>query len=107
MRQRVLAIWFALVALALFVSAPALAADTHKGKVVEAGSGKLTMTDSKGEHQHTHEVSTDVTITCGGKKCGLEDLKAGRTVTVTMEKKGDTPVVTKIKTKGAAKKASS
>jgi hypothetical protein len=63
------------------------------------------MTDSAGEHQHTHEVPAEATILCGGKKCGLEDLKAGSTVKVTMDKKGDQTVVTMIR-EGKAQKAS-
>jgi len=76
--------------------------------VVEAGAGKLTMTDMEGKNQHTHEVPADATILCNGNKCGLEDLKAGETVKVTLGKKGDQTVVTMIsarKVKTEAKKA--
>jgi hypothetical protein len=97
MVYRRLSVYCAVLALLLFVSAPALAANSHKGKVVEAGAGKSTMTDMAGKNQHTHEVPADATILCGGKKCGLEDLKAGATVKVTMDKKGDQTVVTKIR----------
>jgi len=115
MRHRMLQLYFVVLALTFFVSAPALAARTHKGaapsihkgKVVEAGGGKLTMTDMAGK-QHEHDVPADATILCGGKKCGLEDLKAGSTITVTMEKKDDQMVVTKIRERmprNVAKKA--
>src|SRR5437016_6068872 len=45
-------------------------ADTHQGKVVETGAGKLTMTDMAGQNQHAHEVASDATITCGATACG-------------------------------------
>ena len=93
---------FGLLTLMLYVSTPVFAAhahkaggSTHKGKVVEAGGGKLTMTDMSGQNQHTHDISADTAITCGKKKCGLEDLKAGATVSVTT-KKDDSTVVTKV-----------
>jgi hypothetical protein len=95
------------LALTLFVSAPALAASSHKGKVVEAGDGKLTMTDMAGKNQHTYEIDANTTILCGRKKCGLEDLKAGSVITVTLEKKGDKPQVTRVRMRQAAKKVSS
>lgn len=75
----------AAVGLALFVCQPALAADAHEGKVVEAGAGKLTMTDKDGKNQHTHEVAKDATVTVDGKASKLEDLKAGFPVTVTID----------------------
>jgi len=90
-------------AVSLLLAAPVLAANSHKGKVVEAGGGKLTMTDMAGEHQDSHEVPAEATIRCGGKKCGLEDLKAGATITVTMGKKGDQTVVTMIREREAQK----
>jgi hypothetical protein len=92
-------------AVSLLLAAPALAANSHKGKVVEAGAGKLTMTDIEGKNQHTHEVPADATILCNGNKCGLEDLKVGETVKVTLGKKGDQTVVTMIR-EGKAQKAS-
>jgi ABC-type molybdate transport system substrate-binding protein len=72
------------------------ASDAQQGKVVEAGNGKLTMTDMAGGNQHSHDVAADVPITCGGSPCGLADLKAGATVTVTTGTKEDKPQVTKI-----------
>jgi hypothetical protein len=89
----------------LLLAAPALAANSHKGKVVAAGGGKLTMTDMAGQNQHTHAVAVDATITCGGKPCGLEDLQAGATITVTLEKTSGQTVVTMIR-EGKAQKAS-
>jgi hypothetical protein len=94
---------FGLLTLMLYVSTPVFAArahkadgSTHKGKVVEAGGGKLTMTDMSGNNQHTMDVPSDATVTCGRKKCGLEDLKAGATVAVTTKKQDDSTVVTKV-----------
>lgn len=77
---------------------PAYGASIHTGKVVEAGAGKLTMTNPQGQSQHTHEIPADAIITCGEKKCGLEDLKAGTAITVTMDKKGEQTVVTAVST---------
>jgi hypothetical protein len=104
MRQRIVPLGLAGLALMLVLSNPVFAA-SHKGKVVEAGAGKLTMTDTAGKNQHTMEVPADATITCGGKKCGLEDLKPGMSVTVTTEKTGDQSVVTKVRAGKAGKMA--
>lgn len=41
MRVRMLPLGVGLLALALAVSTPVLAADSHQGKVVSAGDGKL------------------------------------------------------------------
>ena len=84
------------VALACWAAAPAFGASSHTGKVVEAGAGKLTMTNPQGEKQHTHDIPADAVITCGGKKCALEDMKAEAVVTITMDKKGDQMVVTAV-----------
>lgn|SRR5262245_33236029 len=86
-----------LCALALLVAAPALAANSHSGKVVEAGGGKLIMTDLAGQHQHSHDVSGETKILCSGQPCGLEDLKVGDTIKVTLGKKDDQTVVTMIR----------
>jgi len=83
-------------AMSLLLAAPTLAANSHKGKVVEAGAGKLTMTDLAGQNQQTHAVAVDAIITCGGQECGLEDLQVGATITVTLEKNSGQTVVTKI-----------
>src|SRR5215510_4627264 len=71
--HRVLSVFLVALALAVWASAPAGAADMHQGKVVEVGVGKLTMTDMAGKNQHSHEVATDAAITCDGKACGLSD----------------------------------
>jgi hypothetical protein len=71
---------------------------SHEGKVVRAGDGRLTMTDKTGGAQHTHMVPREAKITLDGKECKLEDLKAGFEVKVTT--KGDAQrTVTKIEAK--------
>lgn len=95
------------LAAAAFVvfAAPAFADDekpgTHEGKVVKAEAGKLTMTDKDGKNQHTHTVPADAKVTCDGKDCKVEDLKAGYKVKVTTEKKGEKVQVTKIEAEKA------
>jgi hypothetical protein len=99
MLHRVLSVF--LVALALTMgalgcqSAPA----THQGKVVEVGVGTLTMTDTAGTNQHTHEVASNAVITCEGKPCGLTDMKVGDMVTVTTDTQDGKTLATKIAVK--------
>jgi hypothetical protein len=92
----------AVVALAVWV-VPAYAAEdkggTHEGTVVKAGDGKLTMTGKDDKKEHTHAIGADVKVTIDGKDAKLEDLKAGQTIRVTTEKKGDKVQVTKIEAK--------
>jgi hypothetical protein len=83
--SRWLPVCLAVVVLALFVAQPAMAAATHEGKVVTAANGKLTMTDKDGK-QMSHAVAPTARITLDGKACKLEDLKAGFTVKVTVDK---------------------
>jgi hypothetical protein len=71
-------------------------ATTHQGKVVAVSGNTLTMTDLAGGNQHSHDVAADATITCAGATCMLTDLKAGFTVTVTVEPQGNQTVVTRI-----------
>jgi Cu/Ag efflux protein CusF len=85
-----------IAAVALFWTTSASAADTHQGKVVETSAGKLTMTDMTGKNQHTHDISSEATVSRAGKTAALTDLKAGDSVTITMEKKGEKPAVTKV-----------
>ncbi len=77
------------------------AASTHQGKVVGVGAGTLTMTDTAGANQHTHEVAANAVITCDGNPCGLAVVKAGDTVTVTIDTKNGKPVATKIEVRKA------
>jgi hypothetical protein len=81
--NRVLSLSLAALALVLFLSQASLAADkVHEGTVVKAGDGKLTMTDKQG-NEHSHAIPATAIITCDGKDCKLEDLKAGYSVKVT------------------------
>ena len=127
MRYKGLSFYFAPLALALFMSTVALAAEiyqgkgiiagaaetqqgkstaagaaeTQQGKVIVAGAGKLTMEDMRGNMQYTHEVAPNTQIICEGKKCGLSDVKMGDLVQVTVDKQGDKTVATKIEVKKA------
>src|SRR5688572_15284621 len=99
MLSRSVFLLFACLGLALFVSRPAFAADTHEGKVVEAGKSKLTMTDKDGKNQHTHQVLNGTKITLDGKACKLDDLKAGFPVQVTVEQTSVGMAASKIEAK--------
>jgi hypothetical protein len=97
--MRVALTFVAVLALVLVVGVSAMADDkpgTHEGKVVSVAGDKLTMTDKDGKNEHSHMVPRDAKVTCDGKDCKLEDLKKGYGVRVTIEKKGDKTVVTKI-----------
>ena len=96
MWQTVLSAGVVVVLLALGGGCASPTANTHQGKVVEAGSGKLTMTDRAGGNQHSHDVAADAALTCGGQTCTLTDLKAGFTITVTVEQRGGQTLVTKV-----------
>ena len=98
-------------ALSIFVVALALTvgtwgcrntANTHQGKVVEVGAGRLSMTDTAGANQHTHNVASDAVITCEGTPCGLNDLKTGDPITVTTTTRGGVTLATKIEARKAA-----
>ena len=86
MIYRILFLSLAALALGVFASGSALAADKdseHEGKVVKAGDGKLTMTSKGKDDKHTHDVDKDAKITLDGKEAKLGDLKEGYHVTVT------------------------
>lgn len=77
-----------LFTLALATAAPAAEGErTHEGKVVKVAVNKLTMTDKDGEKEHAHTVPATAQVTCDGKNCKLDDLKAGYKVKVTMKGK--------------------
>jgi hypothetical protein len=100
--NRVLSLSLAALALVLFLSQASLAADkVHEGTVVKAGDGKLTMTDKQG-NQHSHTIPATAIITCDGKDCKLEDLKAGNSVKVTTAE--DEKTVTKVEATTKAKR---
>jgi len=92
--HRSLSLGLAALALVLFLSQTSMAADkVHEGTVVKAGDGKLTMADKQGK-EHSHTIPATAQITCDGKECKLEDLKAGYSVKVTTER--DEKTVTKV-----------
>jgi sporulation protein YlmC with PRC-barrel domain len=78
----------------------AIADDTHKGKLVEIGKGKLTMTDMDGKSRHTHDLASDLKITMNGKTAKMDDLKKDAVIEVTVEKKDGKSVVTKLEARG-------
>jgi hypothetical protein len=92
----VLPLFLMVMALAVFISVPILAADeakgakdnTHTGKVVSITGNKLVMTDRSGKNEHTHTLAADAKVFCDGKACKLSDLKPGMFIKVTT-KKGD------------------
>jgi hypothetical protein len=101
MMYRTLAGALAMLAVAIFLSAPGLAQDktgSHDGIVVKAGDSKLVMTDKAGKNEHTMTVSKTAKITCEGKECQLEDLKRGFTVRVETDAVNKT-VATRIEAK--------
>ena len=98
MLHRSLALLLAAFALALFVSQPILADDTHEGTVVKAENGKLFMKHKDGGKEHSHTLAPDAKITIDGRPAKLEDLKAGFSITVTT-KPGDKTIATKIEAK--------
>jgi hypothetical protein len=84
----------AIFAFAMVVSAPAIAADDKapvEGTVVKAADGKLTITD-KDKKEHSCTVAKDAKISCDGKDCKLDDLKAGVKVKVTVADKMATKI---------------
>jgi uncharacterized protein involved in copper resistance len=101
MLHRVVLLFFVAVALSWVMSAPAPAADSHQGKIVETSAGKLVMTDMDGKKQHPMEVPISATVTRDGKEAKLIDLKAGDTITVTTDTKEGKSMVTKVEAKAA------
>lgn len=90
----------ALVLALIIVATPVLAAgEAHEGLVLNAGDGKLTMTDKDGKNEHTHMVADDAKITRAGKDIRLNDLKKGDAVTVTTAKKAGKEMAVKIECK--------
>ena len=90
MLYRVLSVACVAMALTLLVGGATVGAqeksdagNTHEGKVVSVKGQQLTM-EAKGE-KHTHKVAPDAKITCDGKNCKLDDLKAGTMIRVTVD----------------------
>jgi hypothetical protein len=90
-----------LLGLILFLSTVTFAAETHQGKVLAVGAGKLTIVDAMSHTQLTQDVASDADILCENKQCGLSDVKAGDLVMVTVDKDGNKTVATKIEVKKA------
>ena|SRR5437773_12040812 len=103
MKPRVLPLFLAVLALALFVGLPALAddkgekGDKHEGKVVRVDGDKLVMTDKDGK-EHTHTLAAGGKVSIGDKAATLADLKAGMTICV-YTKKGDLKTATRVEAK--------
>jgi|SRR5687767_9260985 hypothetical protein len=72
---------------------------THEGTVVKAEEGKLTMLAKDNKTKHVHDIGPTAMITLDGKESKLTDLKAGFPIKVTIEKKGQENVVTKVEAK--------
>ena len=68
---------------------------THDGKMVSLAADKLVMTESSDSKQHSHALTAGVKITCDGKACQRDDLRAGMKVRVTT-KQDDQQTVTRI-----------
>jgi len=86
---RMLALVLAVLALAVFAAAPALAldkkADTHEGTFVKAAAdGKSFTMKSKEGKEHSHDLAADAKVSCDGKDCKLADLKADVKIKVTV-----------------------
>src|ERR1700730_4314139 len=94
---RLLPVVLVALAVALFVGAPLLAseesaaknANSHEGTVVsvDATGMKLVMkTSGNDAKEMTHTIADNAKITCDGKACKLDDLKAGQKIRVTTKK---------------------
>ena len=55
---------------------------THDGKVSSITGDELVMIGKDGK-KHTHPLAADAKVTCDGKVCKCEDLKAGMKIRVT------------------------
>jgi hypothetical protein len=94
MKNRLLTVCLAVLALALFVSVRALADDKKDnknqmdGKIVRIEGNRLVMTDKDGKNEHTHTIAADARVMCDGKECKLTELKKDQAVRVTT-KDGD------------------
>ena len=69
---------------------------TFVGKVVKVEAGELTMTDNRGGDAFTLPVPDEAEVTYDRKNYKLTDLEVGAPIEVTIEKKGDEAVVTKV-----------
>jgi hypothetical protein len=88
------------LALALFlgVSAPAdvpTKANTHEGTIVSTTATKLVMKAKDSDKEHSHTLAPGAKVTCDGKICKLEDLRAGQKVRV-ITKAGDQTIAIRV-----------
>ncbi len=67
--------------------------NTHDGKVVSAGSGKLVLAEMGGKESML-SVSDSVVVTINGKMAKLEDLKKGTAVRVRTNTTGEVTTIT-------------
>jgi len=88
-----------LIAGLLFACTSVQASESHEGRVVKAGGGKLTLVDNEGKNEKSYEVAIDAVISLDGKDCKLDDLPRDSWVTVTTEQRGDKSYATKIEAK--------
>jgi hypothetical protein len=101
MTQRMFTLFVLAIALAIFVSAPGIAADkaakgSHEGTFVKATSDTVFVMTGTGGKAHTHTLSADAQVTnADGKKCKITDFKKGDKIRVTT-KEGDTKVAVKV-----------
>jgi hypothetical protein len=86
MGRQCLYLSMAALALAIFVSHPALAEEkSHEGLVVKTAEGKLTMTMKDGTKEHSHDVTKDTKVMLDDKPAKLADLKKGFHIKVWMD----------------------
>jgi hypothetical protein len=90
------------MAVALLLPGPASAApENHKGTVVSATTGKITIKDEGGKEQ-SFSVDSMARITLNGKPARLEDFQPTMPVHVTTDEKGKVLAVSTVdKHKGA------
>src|SRR5438132_6992159 len=100
MKNRLVMVCLAALALALLVGTRALADDKKnnkdnkdnknqiEGKVVRIEGNKIVMTDKDGKNEHTHTLAADARVSLDGKDAKLTDLKKDQMVRVTT-KEGD------------------
>ena len=74
------------------------AAVTHEGRVVSAGSGRITIIDKNGENEK-FDVADDARITRNGNAANLGDVEEGDVVKVTVAERNGKPVAVVIEAK--------
>lgn len=105
MLNRTLAFSFGTLAIALLVGTSVPAGEKiapgswHDGTVISVTAEKLIMKGKAKEgdlaKEHTHMLADNAKVTCDGKECKLEDLKAGQKIRVTT-KTGDSTMATRV-----------